>query len=38
MNRRDFVRLVGWASGASLLGSCDLARDTEKLIRISYRR
>jgi len=32
MNRRDFVRLVGWASGASLLGSCDLTRDTEKLI------
>jgi len=32
MNRRDFVRLVGWASGASLLSSCDLEREAEKLI------
>ncbi len=32
MDRRDFVRLVGLASGTSLLSSCVLERETEKLI------
>ncbi|UCG51655.1 MAG: 4Fe-4S dicluster domain-containing protein [Candidatus Latescibacterota bacterium] len=32
MNRREFVRLMGLASSASLLSSCGLERETEKLI------
>jgi molybdopterin-containing oxidoreductase family iron-sulfur binding subunit len=32
MNRREFVQLVGLASGASLISSCGLERETEKLI------
>jgi molybdopterin-containing oxidoreductase family iron-sulfur binding subunit len=32
MDRRKFVQLVGLASGASILSSCDLERETEKLI------
>jgi molybdopterin-containing oxidoreductase family iron-sulfur binding subunit len=32
MNRREFVQLVGLASGASLVNSCGLERETEKLI------
>ncbi len=32
MNRREFVQLVGLASGASLMSSCGLERETEKLI------
>jgi molybdopterin-containing oxidoreductase family iron-sulfur binding subunit len=32
MNRRDFVRLMGLASGASLLNSCLPERQTEKII------
>ncbi|MFQ5510454.1 MAG: 4Fe-4S dicluster domain-containing protein [Candidatus Krumholzibacteriia bacterium] len=32
MNRRDFVRLMGLAGGASALTSCGLERQTEKII------
>jgi Fe-S-cluster-containing dehydrogenase component len=32
MDRRKFVQLVGLASGASILSSCGLERETEKLI------
>ena len=32
MDRRKFVQLVGLASGASILASCGLERETEKLI------
>ncbi|MDH3217354.1 MAG: molybdopterin-dependent oxidoreductase, partial [Candidatus Krumholzibacteria bacterium] len=32
MNRRDFVRLMGLASGASLINSCGLERQSEKII------
>ncbi|UCH84960.1 MAG: 4Fe-4S dicluster domain-containing protein [Candidatus Latescibacterota bacterium] len=32
MKRREFVQLMGLASGASLLSSCGLERETEKLI------
>ncbi len=32
MNRRDFMRLMGIASGSSFLGSCGLERTPEKLI------
>lgn len=32
MDRREFLRLLGLASGASLLAGCDLTRKSEKLI------
>jgi anaerobic selenocysteine-containing dehydrogenase/Fe-S-cluster-containing dehydrogenase component len=32
MDRRDFLRWMGVASGASLLAGCDLSRKSEKLI------
>ncbi|HEX6790943.1 MAG TPA: 4Fe-4S dicluster domain-containing protein [Candidatus Krumholzibacteria bacterium] len=32
MDRREFLGLLGLASGASLLAGCDLTRKTEKLI------
>ena len=32
MDRREFLKLVGVASGTSILAGCDLDRNTEKLI------
>ena len=32
MDRREFLRWMGVASGASVLAGCDLSRKSEKLI------